>query len=421
MARSWIGVALLFLGLAETSVVHAQYPPGMPMPGGAGATPGSPMPVGLSSVQGLSPAPASMGPPLGISPITLPNEGGLNAFNGESPPVCPPTSWYFDVGGIGLMRQRPTVSHLASLDPGITLANGKTLFADTGNLPPRIAVEALNFHDVRPNYNWGVIGTIGFQCSETTSLELSGYYIFQHTATGTALNRARLDLPFDSFPTPIGFQGNNGLWSQADVVRATLQDKLGSAEANLRYRAAGDAGCGIDFLIGIRYVDLLERFGIFTGDDDLTPASFDIFGNPDPRVQALYLAETHNRILAGQLGLDAHFMYGNCLMFGIWGKGAWGVNFLETDISLIRGDQFVGFSTQRNQTIFSQLYELNAYLEFAFCENIHIRGGYNALWLVDVAEAHKQVDFNLANTFGAQRHNGNIFFHGPTLELHVSF
>jgi hypothetical protein len=439
----WIGAALLCLGLADAGTLRAQAPPpapqGGPGPGAMvaapqgyaypgvgggfpGAAPGAPVPVGLSGIPGMMPGFTGNPCPPGVQPITLQMDGSPNAFEGDCP-CCQQQGLYLSVGGMGMFRQRLTHTEIAQLDPGITLANGTTIFTDTGNIPFFKSPLAVDLHDMPQNANWGVRATIGYRCDDFFSIEFSGYYLLQSDAALTVANPARLDLPFDTFPTPIGFQGDNGLWSQADIVRTSLQTTLASGEANLRYRPTGNrwTGSGIDLLAGVRYFDYFERFGIYTGDDDLTGATFDIFGNPDPRVQALYQVETHNRILAGQLGFDAQFQPLRWIGLGFAAKGAWGVNFLENDVRLIRGDNFVGFDTRTNRQVFSHLYEGNFYFDFAPWQCLHIRGGYNMLWLVDIAEAAKQVDFNLANTLGRQRHDGSVFYHGPTMELQFIF
>jgi hypothetical protein len=383
-----------------------------------GAAPGAPLPVGTSGIPGMNSG-KSIGPcPPGAQPVVLDNSP--NAFECEEPNCCS-QGCYVVIGAMGMTRQRLTHSQLATVDPGITLADGTKLFADTGNLPPRFAPQAIDMADIRPNFNWGVRATIGYRFDDSCAFELSGYYLFQNDSFRQVSAQNRVDLPFDTFPTPLGFQGDNGLWSQADVVRASLQTTLASAEGNFRLRSGGYRGTGIDWLFGIRFVDQQERFKIYTGDDDLTPATFDINGNPDPRVQATYSVLTHNRILAPQIGTDAQIQLRPWLTLGLWGKGAWGVNFLETDMRLIRGDGFVGFNTKHNQIDFAQLYESNIYLDVCLLERLHLRGGYNLLWLVGVAEANKQIDFNLANTFGTQRHGGSVFYHGPTMELQFIF
>jgi hypothetical protein len=438
MTTRWIGLALLFLGLAEGATARGQTPQGYPGSGmmvaappgsgypavsgaNSGVAPGAPFPIGLSGIPGMNPSPpAGAACPPTIQPITLTMDGTPNAFEDECY-WCQPQGFYCSLGGMGLFRQKLTHSEIAVIDPGITLPNGTQIFTDTGNLPPFRAAQALDMHDLPGVENWGVRLTLGYRFDEFCAFELSGYYLAQSDGSRVVANPARLDLPFDIFGTPLGFQGDNGLWSQADLVRASLQTTLASAEANFRYRPAGGRGTGIDLLFGVRYFDYFERFGIYTGDDDLTQSTFDIFGNPDPRVQALYYVNAHNRLLAPQLGFDMQLQLTRRLSLGFWTKGAWGVNFLETDIRLIRGDQFVGINTQNNRMVFSQLYESNAYFDFCLLDSIHLRGGYNLLWLVDIAEAAKQIDFNLANTMGRQRHDGSVFFHGPTVELQFVF
>ncbi len=396
-------------------------PPGMGYPG---VNPGEPMPLGFNGIPGLGAGPGGPGGgmpcPPGVNPITLTMDGTANAFEGENPYCCQPGGLYVSVGGIGMSRQRPTHTWLVNLDPGIQL-NGTTQFVDTGNLPPWKAQQPFDMHDIRPNYNWGVKTTLGYRCDEFCAFEVTGYYLAPNDSFVQAAVPGRLDLPFDINPTPIGFQGNNGLWSQADVVRASLQSQLGSAEANFRYRPAGGKGSGIDLLVGLRYLDYFERFGLYTGDDDLTASTFNIFGAPDQRVQALYQASVHNHILAAQLGFDAQWQCHPNFTFGWAMKGAWGTNFLETDIRLVRGDGFVGINTKRNQEVFSMLYESNFYLDVAIGDRVHLRGGYNLLWLVDIAQAEKQLDFNLANIYGRQRHNDSSLFQGPTMELQINF
>src|SRR5207253_1248996 len=95
---------------------------------------------------------------------------------------------------------------------------------------------------------------------------------------------------FDSFfnvngnfnAAPVGFEGDNGMWLQADVIKLRLQTALGSAEAN--YRCWLGTNADLSWLIGIRYFDLYERFSLYSGDDDLTV--LDVAGHPDPRRQA---------------------------------------------------------------------------------------------------------------------------------------
>jgi hypothetical protein len=106
---------------------------------------------------------------------------------------------------------------------------------------------------------------------------------------------------------------------------------------------------------------------------------------------------------------------------GAYVKGAWGVNFLDSQVALSRGDGLVGFSNTRSREGFASVYEVGIMADWQIIRNFHFRGGYTALWLIDVAEAESQVSFNLADTTGRAVNNGHVFFQGPTLQLVFNF
>jgi Putative beta barrel porin-7 (BBP7) len=190
-----------------------------------------------------------------------------------------------------------------------------------------------------------------------------------------------------------------------------LQQALGSAEAN--YRCWLSADSNFSWLIGVRYLDLYERFSFFTGDDDLTA--------PDPTTQAIYSVTAHNQILAPQLGFEWNRPICCWLAFTMSAKGAWGANFLTVDTQLKRGDAFTAFHNGRSQTLFSHLYETGFFLDFRLRERARLRAGYDLMWVVDVAEALGQFDYDLSHTSGQTKNNQTIFYHGPIVELHFLF
>src|SRR5262249_58309062 len=163
-------------------------------------------------------------------------------------------------------------------------------FADTGNVPPiKGLMEVLNARDVSPNINWGPKVAVGYRW-DNQAIEATGFYLPQNDSFALITAPRRLDLPFNNFQSstrfPLGFSGNQGMWLQADLVRASLQTAVGSAEIN--YRSRSGFGYGFEWLVGVRYLDIDERFGIFTDDEGLTIV--DVNGNPDPTRQALYTA-----------------------------------------------------------------------------------------------------------------------------------
>src|SRR5206468_12753128 len=98
----------------------------------------------------------------------------------------------------------------------------------------------------------------------------------------TTLFRSHLDLFFVN--PPVGFEGDNGMWLQADRVRTSFTTAMANTELNYRYwnKAVVEA----ELILGVRYIDLQEKLRIYTGDDGITVQ--DIFGNPDPTRQATY-------------------------------------------------------------------------------------------------------------------------------------
>jgi len=356
-------------------------------------------------VQGpISPqmAPPGPGPDLSISANS---PGAFSCDDWARPAEC-----YASLGGIGLKRQGLGGGIVAFKDPG----NG----TDTGIRPIAnrdLNNSALSFNDLSTPYNWGVSASVGYACDDW-AVELSGFYISQQAKSLTVTSIGRLDLGFIN--PPVGFEGDNGLWLQADRVRLTDSISMVNAEVNFRYanRAIGT----IEPLIGLRYLNVHELLTIFTGDDDLTVQ--DINGNPNPLTQAAYRVSANSHIIAPQLGAELEYPI-PCTRIALVGhvKGAWGANFYTQNILLTRGDGLVGVNASTSHTQFSHIYDMGFGLDFYFLERFRVRALYNLLWLVNVPEAKSQIDFDLMNPNHTRADHGSIFFHGPMIEMQFLF
>jgi hypothetical protein len=272
----------------------------------------------------------------------------------------------------------------------------------------------INFADLGMSMALGVRGTVGYQY-ETDSVELTGFWLPNKTSRQPYEDPARIDVLFFGSPAfPLGFSGNNNLWLQADKVRISLESAMGNMELN--YRKA--TGTGVEWIFGLRYIDLHERFSIFTDDDALTLSPEDA----DPTLVADYTVRTQNRIVGPQLGLECEWPIRPWCMIGGLAKGMWGANFSSTHIQIIRGDNFQAPPGVRADVQFGHAYEASLFLDIMISDRCRLRGGYQVLWLVNVYEAHEQVDFNLTNITGRERTQGSsIFYHGPLIEIHVAF
>jgi hypothetical protein len=436
MRKWWTGAALVALGLAGPALAQMPGPPpgaGGPPPGAPGGH-GGPMPMipynvapppGFGGGPPMSPPnfpndptplPGSQFCPPGgekqpDSPFSLPNDGSGNAFSCNEPAVLPASGCFVNVGWMALQRGNLSRQPLVFRDPGF-FAPGIPVNVDSGinPIPAGNAPPVFGTGDTHPNWNNGVRASAIWR-EDYNAFELAGFYLFQTTRGDSVASAGQLDLPFNNFPTPIGFQGDNFLWLQADRVMTTLQTTVASGEANYRRLVAP----GFEWLIGVRYLDIRERYSILTDDDGLTVSPL------NRTLIATVSAVTHNRILAPQLGFEYEHPLLSWVTAGVTAKGAWGANFITIDNSLTRGDGREGPGAHEATTRFSHLYEVAAWGTVSITEQWRIKAGYTALWVVNVPEASKQINFNLGNPGGNHSSTGSIFWHGPMVEMQFAF
>jgi hypothetical protein len=400
MRWTW-GVALAAGLLGPQGAALAQY---LPSPVGAARIP-EPLPCGDSQTPNLIPGPISplAAPPGPSDKLSLPWDHS-SAFQCENFP--PDEHCYFHVGAVGLIRDHLGAGGIAVLDP-------QNL--DTGIAPPSGQTIVQRYKDINQDMNFGVRATIGYLFNDSQAIEFTGFYI------DTAYNSIESDMPgrIDAFfhNVPLGFEGNNGLWLQADRLHTTFTQRLGGGELN--YRWCNKAITEAEIIMGVRYMDERESMNIYTGDDDLTVR--DVNGNPDPLRQATYLVETHNRMICPQFGFEYGKSFTPYFTFGVTAKTALGVNLIEVLTKLNRGDGFLGFQNHRNEYSFGQIYDVGAFLDFHLLERATLRVGYNAMWLVGVATAVDNLDFDLSNPAGRRNNYGSIFYHGPMVEFQFLF
>jgi hypothetical protein len=351
----------------------------------------------MTQPDGGPPGPNFMPPPVPDGPSAFADEG-YSRFN-QSREYYNGCGWYTTVGIMALQRQQTVHTPLILADPGNL---------DTGIVPPATAPLLQDIHDIRPEMRGGIQAAVGYFWDDS-KIELSGFYLPQSKAQVSQTVPGQLDSFF--FNPPLGFEGDNGLWLQADTIRTSLRTELANGELN--YHCWSCLFTGLHPLVGIRYFDLNERLQIATSDDSV------MLGLPDPLHDATYTVRAQNQLLAAQLGVEYNQPILSWMGITATAKGAWGVDFAQIDYYLERGDGFVGLSSSRSETIFSQLYEVGVFLDFYMGSRWHLRGGYQALWIYHVPVASSQLDFDLSQLNGVRNDNGSVFFQGPTLELQM--
>jgi hypothetical protein len=404
MTRLWVGVAVIAGCLAWAQAAPAQPPPGGPAP-----MP-EPIPFGGGGDSGPNLAPGPLGPstapPVQGDCNSLPDDG-TGAFPCKE--CCPECGVYFDTGFVGYRRQ--------PIGNSFPLAVEDPLGLDTGRPPPPNSPVIQSFHQLKPHFNGGVDGALGYLWGDH-AVEVKAFYLWEGNRTKTLALPGRIDSFF--FNAPLGFEGDNGMFLQDDRLSSTFSSTLWGAEVN--YRCSSQALHEAEWFVGVRYLDLDERVTSFFDDDGLTFPLAN--GQPDPRREALYSVRTHNHFVAPQLGFEwGHPICCCCLSLtlGFGAKGAWGGNDVDLERQLIRGDGFLGFDGRRSNWQFSHLYEINSFVDIHLLERCKVRLGYNALWFLHMSAASDQYDFNLQNTDGFRTRNSNVFFHGPVAELQFLF
>ena len=177
-----------------------------------------------------------------------------------------------------------------------------------------------------------------------------------------------INLPYIN--APVGFEGDNGLFLQGDVFQSTLRDAVGMRGIQLPQMV---------LLLPVPELYLrhplprhLRRDSEFLGDDDLTVINA-LTGLPDPTKQATYTTTAHNHIIAPQFGLDYTHPVGMWLALNVQGKAAPGLNIVENDVVLERGDGLIGRQGGNDGTAFSTVLELGANLDVYITPHCRIR------------------------------------------------
>lgn len=436
MTRWYTRVAVFaaWLGLGTLALAQEGYP----SPVGAARlpeplhyTPDQP-PTPLT--QGpLNPLMAPAGPP---DSLNLP-AGHTSAFQLDHFP--PEVATYASFGMMGLQRQGLTKLPIAYTDTQfiqtVQLPRNTTVVrptpaafspntavgVDTGITAIGIFPAVLRLDQANPDMGVGGRATVGYLFADT-AFELTGFYLPGTTSKALVGGQGLLTVPFGpDVRIPLGFEGNNNLWRQADVVQVRYTNAVGSAEANLRRWNIGLTD--LDMLCGVRFLYNQERVDIFTDDEFYVR---DVFNRSDPVRAATYTSAVRNNHIGFQLG----FEYGApvplpFLMNSVWlnaqAKASIGANFIERSWRLVREDGFQGFNLHENTILLGSVSEVTAGIDCHLLERVRFRAGYTFLYALGFSTPGAQINYNLTAPTSRGTDSNSVYWHGPVGELQFLF
>ena len=134
-----------------------------------------------------------------------------------------------------------------------------------------------------------------------------------------------------------------------------------------------------------------------------------------------YTARTTNNLYGGQLGAKWDYLFTEC--FGLQAVGKVGVHTNNTKqrswiYESLSDAVYQPVSMSGTKTSFSSEVNLGGY--FKVTPNVSIVGGYNLMWIGDIARAADQLDFNYPPRNG-QIATDTLFMHGANVGLEWSF
>jgi hypothetical protein len=356
----------------------------------------------------ITPAMAPLGPP---DCLALPSTHS-SAFQEEHYTV--ENRCYASIGGMALRREY--IGHLPLIFQD-DQTNGLKL-----GVPPVGPIPVVgDVSSATPTYLGGARLTIGYLCGDQ-AIEASGFFIPEGRKKVTFTDPGRLFLPFSgpnrSFP--VGFEGDNGMWLNADQSTITYQNQLGSAELN--YRTWNSAVSDWELILGFRYLNVQESIVSFTNDD---ASIVDLFHRNDPRREATYVAQTRNNLLTlqagGEYSAPIPWKYLGFVWFTGLAKVGVGPNFIDRRQVLSRGDGLKAFDVSRTDVSVAGIAEVSAFVDFHILERLRLRVGYTLLGAVGIADPVKQVDFDITNPGQFTHQYGGALWHGPVAELQFLF
>jgi hypothetical protein len=277
----------------------------------------------------------------------------------------PPPDWYFTADAFIVTRNNEAFNQpLASSGGDTLLSTGDMDFA----------------YEVGPNL------TLGYRPTPWDAWEVTYFGAMDWDSRTSLTGAADLNLP-GALGAALDLN-----FANADTMNITYSSVIQNGEFNYLWTKGQ-----IMWLLGFRYFHLGEEFDILS-----TGASG----------SSAYDVTTSNDLYGGQLG--ARYRGGwRRFNWDFFGKaGVFGNRSVQDQtVSNLGGITVRDTHVTRGNTAF--VGDIGVNLTYSFGKCWSVRGGYNALWVEDVALAPNQLDFTDTLTSGTTINtNGGVFYHG---------
>lgn len=282
---------------------------------------------------------------------------------------------------------------------------------------------AISSNDLITNSELGLRITGALQVGAGSNLEFTYLGLFEHSKTSTVYGNDNLNSVFSNFTLDAP---PNGLeqFDLADMHQAKFSNDLDSIELNYRRRWVGPS-CMLQgsWLVGVRYLtvqELLDFKSIAARDTTVPPNGIDDTGGT-----GRYVLNANNYMTGVQGGGDLWVSLLPGLRFGMEGKGGiygnnakqqtdmWGIDFTDNYVGIIPTEKV-------KDGIVSFTGELSFMLNYRLNHNWTLRGGYEMLWISNVALASRNFNPSVPGITPGGRtpfvnNHGTVFYNGITL------
>jgi hypothetical protein len=242
-------------------------------------------------------------------------------------------------------------------------------------------------------------GTLGCRLDNGTAFEVTYFSRNDWAESASGVSSPSFAL------IPLVSTGSHSIFV-ADRVSSSLTTALYNAEVNVFQPFQHQAN--IEWLVGLRYFRMVERFGFHAeadGTHSLYQSDYDVRSSNNLYGLQLGLRWTHNWNRWSLTGLTKT---------GIYGNDASQQQFLGNNSHGVIRD----FATSRVGVAVIQEVGINAV--YHLTERCLIRGGYNAFLIGGLARAGDQLDFS-ANPAPTLYSHGSALLHGPSAGVELQF